>query len=383
MVTTKRDYYEILGLKKGASVDEVKKAYRQLALKYHPDRNTSNKKEAEEKFKEVSEAYAVLSDSKKRATYDQFGHTGFDQRYSTEDIFRGTDFSSIFEDLGFGGSLFENLFEGMGLFGGRSGRRSGPRRGRDLQTRVTVSLREAAEGVEKSIQFPYLERCETCRGEGTKPGTHRKSCPKCEGRGQVVSSVGFLSLAQTCPRCRGEGSFISDPCSSCHGEGRVRLTRKIRVKVPPGVDDGSRLRLAQEGEAGERGGSRGDLYVEIAVEEDPVFKRQEEHIFCELPVGFTQLVLGAEVAVPTLDGKVKMKIPPHTPNGKVFRLKGKGISRLDQRGKGDEYVKVVVSIPERLSEEEKRLLHEFARLRGETVDREEGFVQKVKRTLGK
>ncbi len=384
-VTTKRDYYEILGVAKGTGAEEIKKAYRQLALKYHPDRNASNKKEAEEKFKEISEAYAVLSDPKKRSTYDQFGHTGFDQRYSTEDIFRGADFSSIFEDLGLGGSVFGEILEGMFSGGGgraRSSSRGGARAGRDLLFELDITLQEAATGVEKTINIPRYEQCNTCNGEGAKPGTKRKTCPKCQGRGQVVSSTGFFSIAQTCPQCRGEGSFITDPCPSCHGEGRVRAERKIKVKIPPGVDTGSRLRVSGEGEAGSRGGGRGDLYVSIAVQPDKVFERREEHLICEVPIGFVQAALGAEVDVPTLEGKVKMKIPPGTPSGKVFRMKGKGMPSLDGYGRGDEHVRVVVAVPERLTEEERRVLLEYARLRGEPVDsNNDSFVQKVKRTF--
>ena len=383
-MTTKRDYYEILGIQKGASAEEIKKAYRQLALKHHPDRNQSNKKEAEEKFKEVSEAYAVLSDPQKRSVYDQYGHSGFDQRYSTEDIFRGADFSSIFEDLGFGGSIIENLFEGMGFFGGSTGRQraSRPSAGRDLHYEFEITFREAASGVEKTLQIPRLESCTTCGGEGAKPGTKRKNCTQCQGRGQVVSSAGFFSIAQTCPRCHGEGSLITDPCPTCHGEGRVRVERKIKLKIPAGVDTGSRLRVSGEGEAGARSGARGDLYVSIIVRPDSTFERQGDHIICQVPVGFAQAALGAEVEVPTLDGKVTMKIPPGTPSGKVFRLKGKGIPRLDGFGKGDEHVQVVVSIPTDLTDEQKRLLLEYARLRKESIDsNNDSFVQKMKRTF--
>jgi len=381
-MTTKRDYYEILGVPKGASAEEIKKAYRQLALKYHPDRNQGNKKESEEKFKEISEAYAVLSDPQKRSVYDQYGHTGFDQRYTTEDIFRGADFSSIFEDLGFGGSIFESLFEGMGLFGGRSTHRSSSGAGRSLEYELAITLHEAATGVEKIIHIPRLETCGTCSGEGAKPGTQRKSCPRCQGRGQVVSQAAFFSIAQTCPQCRGEGSLIADPCPSCHGDGRVEVERKIRVRIPPGVDTGSRLRISGEGEPGRRSGRRGDLYVSVVVQSDKVFERQGNHLLCEIPIGFVQAALGAEVDVPTLDGKVKMKIPPGTPSGKVFRMKGKGIPSLDGYGRGDEHVRVVVSVPAHVTDEEKRLLLEYARLRGEAVDHhDDSFVQKVKRTF--
>ena len=382
VMTTKRDYYEILGVSKGASAEEIKKAYRQLALKYHPDRNQSNKKEAEEKFKELSEAYAVLSDPQKRSVYDQYGHTGFDQRYSTEDIFRGADFSD-FEDL-FRGTVFGNLFGGLDeIFGsGRSSRRSGPRAGRDLEYEFEITFREAAAGIEKTIVIPRIENCATCGGEGAKPGTKRKNCSKCQGRGQVVSSAGYFRISQTCPQCHGEGSLITDPCPSCHGEGRVRAERKIRIKIPAGVDTGSRLRVPGEGEAGSRSGPPGDLYVAVLVKPDTIFEREGEHILCEVPVGFAQAALGAEVEVPTLDGKVKMKIPAGTPSGKIFRLKGKGMPRLDGYGKGDEHVRVMVSVPTDLTEEQKRLLLDYARLRNESVDsNNNSFVQKVKRTL--
>jgi len=383
-MTTKRDYYEILGLTRGAGVDEIKKAYRKLALKYHPDRASGDKKIAEEKFKEVSEAYAVLTDSKKRETYDQFGHAGFDTRYSTEDIFRGADFSSVFGDIGIGGSIFEDLLGGFGdLLGGGSTRR-GPRRGRHLEYSMHLTFREAALGTEKALRVPRLEICADCGGSGARKGSGRKRCPQCGGRGQTVSSAGFFSISQTCPQCRGEGSLLSDPCPRCHGEGRSEVERKIQVKIPGGVDTGSRLRMHGEGEAGSKGGPRGDLYIAIDVEPDVVFERQGPDLYCELPVSFVQAALGAEVEIPTLDGKITMKIPPGTQSGKTFRLKGRGIQRLDGHGKGDEYLQVTISVPSHLSTEQRRLLVEFARSSGIPIGGgTESLAEKVKRGFKK
>ena len=382
-MTTKRDYYEILGVKKGASVEEIKRAYREMAMKHHPDRTQGDKKQAEERFKEISEAYAVLSDPKKRSVYDQVGHAGFDQRYSTEDIFKGADFSS-FEDL-FGGTIFGDLFGGLDeLFGGGGGgrsRRAGPRRGRDLGYSIRLSFREAASGVEKAIQIPRFETCADCGGSGAKKGTSPKSCSQCGGRGQVVSSAGPFRVSQTCPRCRGEGTVISDPCPRCHGEGRRQTERTIRVKIPAGVETDQRLRVSGEGEAGEQGGPRGDLYVDIEVEPDSVFERQGSDLYCELPVSFVQAALGAEVEVPTLNGKVTMKIPPGTQGGKTFRLKERGLQRLDGYGKGDQYVRVSVSIPTHLTAEQRKLLEEFARSSGIAIDESESFAEKLKRGL--
>jgi molecular chaperone DnaJ len=384
-MSTKRDYYEILGVKKSASLDEIKKTYRELALRYHPDRVPhEQKKEAEEKFKEISEAYAVLSDSEKRALYDQYGHAGIDQRYAQEDIFRGADFSSIFKDLGdfgFGGGIFDEIFGDLGfdIFGGGRKASGSRRRGRDLQIAVDITLEEAAFGTEKAVTVPRYETCETCSGSGAKTGTKKTTCPQCKGRGQTVISSGFFQFAQTCSRCHGEGSIIQTPCSDCRGEGRIKVTRKIKVKIPPGVDNGSHLRIRGEGEAGTA--ARGDLYVVIEVAPHPIFKRHNNDILAEISISLTKAILGSEVEVPTLGGKVSMKIPAGTQSGKIFRLKAKGIADLHSHGIGDELVRVNVEIPARLTPEQRRLIEEFAKLSGEEVNTREGFADRIKKAF--
>ncbi|MBP7216985.1 MAG: molecular chaperone DnaJ [Candidatus Omnitrophica bacterium] len=374
-MSTKRDYYEILGVKKNASLDEIKKVYRELALRFHPDRVPhEQKKEAEEKFKEISEAYAVLSDSQKRALYDQYGHSGIDQKYAYEDIFKGADFGSVFQDLGdfgLGGGIFEQIFSDLGydMFGGHGKGRGGrERRGRDLEISVRITLEEAATGIEKTINLPRYETCETCQGSGAKPGSKKITCPQCKGSGRVVMSSGFFQMAQACPRCSGEGSMVQSPCTDCHGEGRSKVTRKIKVKIPAGVDNGSQLRIRGEGEAGTAG--RGDLYVAIEVETHEIFKRHDNDLLTEITISLPKAILGAEVEVPTLSGKVSMKIPAGTQSGKVFRLHEKGIPDVHGRGNGDELVRVTVDIPSRLSAQQRQLIEEFARLSGEDVDRE-------------
>jgi len=369
-MSVKGDYYEILGVKKNASLDEIKKAYRELALKYHPDRvPAEQKKEAEEKFKGISEAYAVLSDSTKRNLYDQYGHSGIDQKYAQEDIFRGADFSSIFREMGGGsggGSIFEDLFSDMGfdIFGSSQTRhQTSRRRGRDLQIAIDISLEESAKGVEKIITVPRYETCSTCSGSGAKPGTKKITCPQCRGAGKTVVSNGFFQLAQTCSRCGGEGSTISSPCPDCRGEGRVKVTKKIKVKIPAGVDNDSQLRVRNEGEAGVN--SRGDLYVVIEIRPHTIFQRHNNDIVTSVNISLTKAVLGGEVEVPALDGKLMMKIPAGTQCGKTFRLKGKGIPDLHSRDTGDQLVKVDIEIPTRLSPQQKRLIEEFARLNQE------------------
>lgn len=384
-MTTKRDYYEILGVSKSAGVDEIKKTYRTLALKFHPDRVPADqKKAAEEKFKEISEAYAVLSDPEKRKMYDQYGHAGIDQRYAQEDIFRGADFSSIFGNMGAGG-MFEDLFADLGfdIFGGggRGGRGAGAgrqRRGRDLEITVNITLEEAAAGLEKTITVPRYEMCQTCSGSGAKPGTKKAACQQCRGTGRVVVSSGFFQLAQTCPKCHGQGEVIQTPCPACRGEGRVRKTSNIKVKIPPGVDTGNNLRVRGEGEAG--AGGRGDLYVIIDIARHPVFERRDDDIITEVTVSVSKAILGGEVQVPTLNGHVEMKIPSGTQSGRIFRLKDKGIPDVHGRGVGDELVKVNVEIPAKLTAEQKRLIEEFARLSGEGASRD-SFADKIKKTF--
>jgi molecular chaperone DnaJ len=382
MAATKRDYYEILGISKSAPVEEIKKAYRQLAMKFHPDRvPAEEKKAAEEKFKEISEAYAVLSDAQKRGLYDQYGHSGIDQKYTNEDIFKGADFSSVFSGMGGGGSnFFEDLFGDMGfdIFGGAGGGggRQRSRRGRDLEITIRIPLEEAAEGVEKTISVPRHETCPTCSGSGAKPGTKKVSCPECKGSGRIIVSSGFFQMAQSCPRCRGEGSIIQSPCTECHGDGRVRVTRNIKVKIPPGVDNGSHLRVRGEGEAGTAG--RGDLYVLIEVESHSVFHRDGNDLIIEIAISLAKAVLGGTVRVPVLKGYVDMKIPSGTQSGKIFRLREKGLTDLHGRGIGDELVRVNVEIPHKLTPEQRKLMEDFARLSGETIEKE-SFGDKFKK----
>jgi molecular chaperone DnaJ len=383
-MATKRDYYEILGVKKSANLDEIKKAYRELALRYHPDRvPAQQKKEAEEKFKEISEAYAVLSDSQKRALYDQYGHSGIDQRYAYEDIFKGADFSSVFEglgDFGLGGSIFEDIFSDLGfdIFGPRSRSTGRTRRGRDLEISVDITLEEAATGVEKTITLPSYETCSTCSGSGAKPGTRKSTCPQCKGSGRMVVSSGFFQLAQTCSRCQGEGTIIQTPCSDCKGQGRTKVIRKLKVKIPAGVDSGSHLRIRGEGELGTAG--RGDLYVIIEVQPHSLFERHDNDILTEITISLSKAILGGEVEVPTLNGKVSMKIPPGTQSGRIFRLKEKGMPDLHGRGKGDELVRVIVDIPKHLTSEQRKLIEEYARLSGEEIDKET-FTDKIKKAF--
>lgn len=361
-MTTKRDYYDILGVQKGASVDEVKRSYRNLALKHHPDRVPSDKKkEAEEKFKDISEAYAVLSDSQKRSQYDQFGHAGIDSRYSSDDIFKGADFSSIFEDLGFGDGVLGGIFENLGVFGGgfSSRKRGGSQRGRDLEYEITISFEEAAFGVKKTVNILRDESCDICEGEGAKPGTKKTTCSSCGGRGQVMQSTGFFSISQTCPKCRGEGSVIKNPCVKCAGSGRDRITKKIEVSIPAGVDTGSRLRVNGEGEAGLKGGPRGNLYIYIHVKDHAIFDRHGYDIICNIPISFTTASLGGEIEVPTLNGGVVMKIPEGTQSGRIFRLAGKGIKKLQGYGQGDQHVRVIVETPTHLNSKQKQMLKEF------------------------
>lgn len=381
-MSAKRDYYEILGVSKSASVDEIKKTYRTLALKFHPDRvPQEQKKEAEEKFKEISEAYAVLSDTQKRGVYDQYGHAGVDQKYAYEDIFKGADFSSIFEGGGGGGGgVFEDLFSDLGfdIFGGGSRQRSGRgrSRGRDLEITVEITLEEAANGIEKSITVPRYEVCPVCSGSGAKPGTRKTTCSQCRGSGRVVVSSGFFQLAQTCPRCHGQGEIIQTPCPECRGEGRRRETHNLKVKIPAGVDTGSNLRVRGEGEAGTAG--RGDLYVVIEVRPHSVFQRHGNDILTEINISLSKAILGAEVEVATLSGKVEMKIPPGTQSGKVFRLREKGIPDVHDRGIGDELVRVLVDIPARLTAEQRKIMEDFARASGEPVNKE-SFSDKFKK----
>lgn len=364
----KRDYYEVLGVSRTADEGELKKAYRQLALQYHPDRNPGDKK-AEERFKEINEAYAVLSDPEKRAQYDRFGTVGGPG---------GFDVS----DLGFG-TIFDDLFEGFFGGGGRTGRRTRARRGEDLQYDLQISLEEAASGLETKVQIPRFEPCETCRGSGLEPGTTRETCTVCRGQGQVRFSQGFLTVARTCPQCGGAGEVARHPCKKCRGDGRQRREHFLEIKIPPGVKDGDQLRLAGEGEAGTHGGPAGDLYVVIRIRPHPFFVRQGDDLLCELPLTFPQAALGAEVDVPVLGGHATLKVPPGTQPGEVLRLKGKGMPSLRGRHRGDACYQVILEVPARLTPKQRQLLEEYQRASsGESGPRLASFLETMKKFFG-
>lgn len=356
----KKDYYELLGVGKDSSIDAIKKAYRTLALKYHPDRNPDNK-EAEEKFKEITEAYEVLSDPEKRKTYDQYGHAGFGpQGFDwTQDFSRvQMDFSDIFGDIF--SSFFSDSFGRQG-YGSGAAARSRQTRGSDLEYRMYISLKDAATGTEKHINISRYDECSVCNGTGSKSGKKTKeNCSACQGRGQVVRNQGFFTVAQTCPKCRGEGTVISDPCSNCRGTGRIRTNmHRIAVKVPAGIEHGSSLRLKGQGDAGPYGGTRGDLYITIFIEKDAFFERRNSDILCEVPVTSTQAILGDEIDVPTLTGKVKMRIPSGTQAGSVLRMRNLGMPKIAGFGKGDQLVRIKIIVPERLSRQEKALYQQI------------------------
>jgi molecular chaperone DnaJ len=365
--TEKRDYYEVLGLAKGAGVDEIKKAYRKLAVKYHPDKNPGDA-DAEEKFKEAAEAYGVLSDEEKRAKYDRFGHQGLGGM-------GGFD-PNQFADFG---DILGDLF-GFGDFFGGGRRRGGSRatRGNDLRYDLTLEFEEAVFGKDVTLDVPRSANCVTCDGSGAKPGTQPVTCSGCGGRGQVRYSQGFFAVARTCPQCGGAGKVIKDPCATCNGAGRVREEKKISVKIPAGVDEGSRLRVAGEGEAGFNGGPPGDLYVFLSVKEHAKFQRRDYDIHSEHPLSITQATLGADVKVDTIDGPESLKIPSGTQPNQVFRLRGKGVQFLQGSGRGDHYVHVIVRVPTTLTEEQRALLARFAETQGETLPEPKGVLDKVK-----
>ena len=376
-MASKRDYYEILGVDKHAATDEMKRAYRKLAHKYHPDKNQGNK-ESEERFKEASEAYAVLSDPQKRATYDQFGHSGlegggFSGFRNASDIFS----SDIFNDFG-------DIFEGFFGRGHQSaGGRGAYNRGEHLRYDLQITLKEVAFGTDKRIRVSKPQPCEACNGSGAKKGTKRISCLQCGGSGQVNAQSFFGMARTTCDRCGGEGTIITDPCEACRGAGRVNKPRELTITIPAGVDTGSQLKIRGEGEAGTRGGSPGDLYVVIHVEEDELFTRHDDDILCEVPISITQATLGAEIEVPTLKGKAKMKIPQGTQSGKVFRLRGQGVPSLHGYGKGDELVRVIVETPVKLNNEQEELLRKFAEISGENLTPiRRSFMEKFKSKFG-
>ena len=355
---TKKDYYEIIGVPKDADETEIKKAYRKLAMKYHPDRNPSP--EAEEKFKEISEAYGVLSDSEKRKQYDRFGHAGIDSRYTQEDIFKGIHFEDL--GFGFGGGGFGDIFDAFFGGGGRGARHTS-QRGSDLRSDLKISLEDAASGKETKIKIMRTETCDVCGGSGAKPGTSPKTCPHCRGTGQISQArrtpFGQFITSTSCTYCNGAGSIIESPCSSCNGRGRVRRSRTLSISIPAGIESGSRLRVAGEGESGTRGGPPGDLYVVVHIDPHQLFERDGNNILYELPIRFTQAVLGDEVLVPTLQGNVRMKIPAGTQSDSILRLRGKGMPKLHGLGKGDQLVKVKVAVPTRISARERELLNEL------------------------
>ncbi len=346
----KRDYYEVLGVNRDASDEELKKAYRRLAMKHHPDRNPDSNT-AEEKFKEAKEAYEVLADADKRAAYDQFGHAGVDQAAGMGAGAGAAGFGGFADAFG---DIFGDIFGGGG---GRS--RSNVYRGADLRYNLEVTLEDAARGTETRIRIPTMEECETCHGSGAKPGTEPVSCPTCHGHGQVRMTQGFFSIAQTCPKCHGSGKVVQNPCTTCSGNGRLKRQKTLSVKIPPGVDEGDRIRLSGEGEAGVNGGPSGDLYVVIHVRPHDVFTRDGNNLHCEMPVSFTKAALGGEIEIPTLDGYAKIRIPAETQSGKVFRLRGKGIKGVRSSSYGDLLCHVVVETPVKLTARQKELLAEL------------------------
>ena len=375
----KRDYYEVLGVSRNAGDDEIKKAYRKLALKFHPDKNSGDKT-AEERFKEIGEAYEALSDPQRRAAYDQYGHAAFDPRARAGRGFGGAggfhDPFEIFREV-FGGAAGGSIFES--LFGGGQDP-SQPRRGDDLRYDLEISLEEAALGCEKEISVTKPDHCDECNGSGMEHGSKIRMCSTCGGRGQVLTSRGIFSIAQTCQHCKGAGHILEKPCKSCHGDGRHEHNSKIKLRVPPGVDTGSRLRSSGNGEAGFRGGHPGDLYVILHVKPHEIFQRDGDDLLCEVPVSFIQAALSAEIDVPTLDGRATIKIPAGTQPGTVFRVKGKGVKNLQGYGHGDLHVRVQVEVPVRLNHEQKAKLQEFAALCDENVNPiSKGFFEKARK----
>jgi molecular chaperone DnaJ len=368
----KRDCYEVLGVERHAKVEEIKKAYRSLALKYHPDKNPGDKS-AEEKFKELGEAYDILSDPQKRELYDQHGHAAFDRRAGGFGAGGFHDPFEIFREVFGGGGIFEDLF------GGGRPDSTQPQRGNDLRYDMEITFEEAAHGCEKDITLTKPEPCEACQGSGAEPGSRVRTCPSCRGRGQVINSRGIFSIAQTCPNCQGAGQVFEKPCRACRSEGRRERSSKIKLRIPAGVDTGSRLRSAGNGEAGFRGGPPGDLYVVLHVKAHPLFQRDGDDLLCEVPVSFVQAALGAEIEVPALDGRATIKIQPGTQPGAMFRLKGKGVMNVQGYGRGDLHVRINVEVPSHLSPAQKAKLQEFAELcGGKENPLSQGFFEKAK-----
>ncbi len=353
---SKRDYYEVLGIARSADDETIKKSYRKLALQYHPDRNPGNK-EAEEKFKEAAEAYAVLSDREKRSLYDQFGHSmggrGFQGFEGFEDNFR--NFGDIF------GDIFEDFFGA-----GRSSR-GGARRGANLEISVQLTLEDVLQGRQTTVEIPRREMCEDCQGSGAAPGSKKSPCRDCGGRGEVRVTQGFFTLRRTCPSCHGEGQKTEKPCHHCQGQGRLKKVRKLNIKIPAGIDSDSRLKVSGEGEAGEKGGPRGDLYVGFEIKPHEFFERRDNHLYCEILIPFTIAVLGGEVNLPTLEGKTQLKIPAGTPSGEIFKIKGQGLPHIGHTTRGDQFVRIEIEVPKKLDAQTKKLLQEFAKLRGEDI----------------
>jgi molecular chaperone DnaJ len=369
----KRDYYEVLGVNRDASEEEVKKAYRKLAMKWHPDRNPDNPK-AEERFKEAKEAYEILTDASKRQAYDQFGHAGVDPAAAGAGA----------AGAGFGGAGFGDIFSDIfgEIFGGARGGRSNVFRGADLRYNLEIALEQAAHGFETKIRIPTLSECETCHGSGAKPGTQPQTCATCRGAGQVRVSQGPFSIAQTCPRCHGSGKTVAHPCPACSGAGRIKHQKTLSVKIPAGVDEGDRVRLSGEGEAGVNGGPPGDLYVQVHLKPHPVFQRDHDDLHCEMPVSFTVAALGGEIEIPTLDGSARIKVPSETQSGKTFRLRGKGIKGVRSHLPGDLFCHVVVETPVNLTSRQRELLHEFESISQKDAARHnpraKGWFDKVK-----
>ncbi len=384
MAENKRDYYEVLGVDKNASADDIKKAYRKKALQYHPDRNPGDK-EAEAKFKECNEAYEVLSNSEKKALYDQYGFAGVDPNFNPNAGFGGG-----FGGGGFGG--FDDLGDIFGsIFGGGSGRRAnpnGPRRGENIGAQLEITFEEAAFGTEKEVSVSRVEDCPRCSGTGCADGTQPETCPNCGGSGQVRTTQNFMGMTMqstaACPKCGGRGKIIKTPCSTCKGKGKVRHTQKIKVKIPAGVDEGQTVRVRGEGSAGANGGPAGDLLVEIYIKDHPLFQRDGVNVLCEMPITFTQAALGAEIEVPTLDGRVRYTVPEGTQTGTTFRLRGKGIPYVNSKTRGDQLVTVVVETPTKLTREQKDLLRKLdENAKGESQPKISRFFEKLKQNFDK
>ena len=382
MAEEKRDYYEVLGVSKTATDDELKKAYRKLAKQYHPDLNPGDK-EAEKKFKEANEAYEVLSDSTKRARYDQFGHAGIDPSYGAGGPGAGGFGGFGGFDMGDLGDIFEGFFGG-GFGSSRRANPNAPRRGGDLQTSCTISFFEACKGVKREISVQRMENCSECHGTGSEPGHDAQTCPDCQGTGQVRvtqrTPLGSMTSSRPCSRCGGKGKIVTNPCKKCNGNGRIRVTKKIEVSIPAGIDDGQTLAVRGQGDSGVNGGPAGDLHVIVTVRPDTLFKRDGYDVWCEIPLTYMQAALGDELTVPTIDGKVKYTIPEGTQPGTVFRLRGKGVQNLNGRGRGDQYVEVTVEVPKGLSKAQKEALENFDKLLTDEKQytKRKGFFDKVK-----